>query len=66
MLTSSPKGLPSTVFRKFRSILNVDGNDDQTARGVSVMYRLALWSLGIICAGLYGLLAHAPPPQGAV
>jgi hypothetical protein len=26
------KGLPSTIFKEFRSSLNVDGNDDPTAR----------------------------------
>jgi hypothetical protein len=32
------KGLPSAVFTEFRSSLNVAGNDDPTAGGVSMLY----------------------------
>jgi hypothetical protein len=60
------KGLPSTVFKEFRSNLNVDGNNNQTAGGgggVSAMYRLALWALGLPAPGL---LACAACPLGAL
>jgi hypothetical protein len=46
------KGLPSAVFTEFRSSLNVAGNDDPTAGGVSKVYLLYLafllcWPCGL-------------------
>ena len=55
------KGLPSLVFTEFRSSLNVQAADDQTAGGVRIVYVCVRDRAQVCCAPGPGP-AHVPSP----